>query len=178
MRHSIFTIIIYSIFFLLIHSTNAIQETYPPSATLGEVQSLINQVPKMHPRLLSNQEGFDKLRDEIKNNPLKQKVKELIIKQADMLMDEPPIKRQLQGRRLLGKSRTCVQRVLHLAMAYQLTGEQKYLDRCQKEMLAAAKFEDWNPSHFLDVAEMTFALAIGYDWLYDQLDDDTRNTLP
>ena len=31
-------------------------------------------------------------------------------------------------------------------------------------MLTAARFEDWNPSHFLDVAEMTFALAIGYDW--------------
>jgi len=32
-------------------------------------------------------------------------------------------------------------------------------------MEAAADFIDWNPSHFLDVAEMTSALAIGYDWL-------------
>lgn len=177
MRHSIIAITLFSTLFLFTNLTWAVQETYPPSAALDEIQTLINQVPKSHPRLLINQEGFDNLRESIKTNPLKQKVKDLIIKQANMLMDDPPIKRELQGRRLLGKSRTCVQRVLHLAMAYQLTGEQKYVDRCKNEMLAAANFKDWNPSHFLDVAEMTFALAIGYDWLYDQLDDDSRLTI-
>ena len=30
-------------------------------------------------------------------------------------------------------------------------------------MLAIAQFADWNPSHFLDVAEMTMGMAIGYD---------------
>ena len=44
-------------------------------------------------------------------------------------------------------------------------------------MLAAARFSDWNPSHFLDVAEMTFALAVGYDWLYDQLDRASRKEI-
>ena len=44
-------------------------------------------------------------------------------------------------------------------------------------MLAVAGFTDWNPSHFLDVAEMTFALAIGYDWLYHQLDEASRKTI-
>ena len=44
-------------------------------------------------------------------------------------------------------------------------------------MLAAAAFTDWNPSHFLDVAEMTAALAIGVDWLHDGLDEPTRATI-
>ena len=44
-------------------------------------------------------------------------------------------------------------------------------------MLSAARFEDWNPTHFLDVAEMTFALAIGYDWLHAQLEDAARNEI-
>ena len=44
-------------------------------------------------------------------------------------------------------------------------------------MLAAARFNDWNPSHFLDVGEMTFALAIGYDWLFDQLDEPSRKEI-
>src|SRR5574337_466015 len=35
--------------------------------------------------------------------------------------------------------------------------------------LAVSAFPDWNPSHFLDVAEMSHAVAIGYDWLYDFL---------
>ncbi|MHC4170726.1 MAG: heparinase II/III domain-containing protein, partial [Planctomycetota bacterium] len=59
-------------------------------------------------------------------------------------------------------------------MAFHLTGDTKYVDRCEKEMLAVAKFSDWNPSHFLDVAEMTFAIAIGYDWLYDELSEPSR----
>jgi len=61
-----------------------------------------------------------------------------------------------------------------LSMAYRLTDRVEYRDRCIREMNAASAFSDWNPSHFLDVAEMTLALAIGYDWLYHDLDDKTR----
>ena len=58
-----------------------------------------------------------------------------------------------------------------------MTGQQKYVDRAEKEMLAIAAFSDWNPSHFLDVAEMTMGMAIGYDWLYDQLPASSRATI-
>ena len=44
-------------------------------------------------------------------------------------------------------------------------------------MLVAAKFKDWNPSHFLDTAEMTTALAIGYDWLYAVIKPADRKTI-
>ena len=44
-------------------------------------------------------------------------------------------------------------------------------------MLVAAGFKDWNPRHFLDTAEMTTALAIGYDWLYDQISPEDRSTI-
>ncbi len=44
-------------------------------------------------------------------------------------------------------------------------------------MLAIAAFSDWNPTHFLDVAEMTMAMAIGYDWLYDQLSPASRTAI-
>jgi hypothetical protein len=44
-------------------------------------------------------------------------------------------------------------------------------------MLAVAAFADWNPSHFLDVAEMSHALAIGYDWIYNYLTPSERKTI-
>lgn len=44
-------------------------------------------------------------------------------------------------------------------------------------MLAVAAFKDWNPSHYLDVAEMTHALAVGYDWLYAELSPESRATI-
>jgi hypothetical protein len=70
-----------------------------------------------------------------------------------------------------------VKRVLFLAMAYQVTGDDRYAARCEQEMVAAAHFTDWNPSHFLDVGEMAFALAMGYDWLYDSLPPDSREAI-
>jgi hypothetical protein len=88
-----------------------------------------------------------------------------------------PIERIQEGRRLLGQSRRAVRRLVTLGMAGHLTGRQAYADRAAQEMRAIAAFSDWNPSHFLDVAEMTFAMAIGYDWLYGQLDDSTRDTV-
>ena len=44
-------------------------------------------------------------------------------------------------------------------------------------MLAVSAFPDWNPSHFLDVAEMTMGVAIGYDWLYGQMTPRERKTV-
>jgi hypothetical protein len=44
-------------------------------------------------------------------------------------------------------------------------------------MLAVAAFENWNPSHFLDVAEMTTGMAIGYDWLFNVLSPGDRAVL-
>jgi len=44
-------------------------------------------------------------------------------------------------------------------------------------MTIAAGFKDWNPRHFLDTAEMTTALALGYDWLYDELTPEQRRRI-
>jgi hypothetical protein len=44
-------------------------------------------------------------------------------------------------------------------------------------MLTVANFPDWHPEHFLDTAELTTALAIGYDWLYDYLSPEDRSAI-
>jgi hypothetical protein len=64
--------------------------------------------------------------------------------------------------------------VYTLALLYRLDGKKQYLERALRELRAAADFKDWNPSHFLDTAEMTHAFAIGYDWLYPALSTEDR----
>ena len=49
--------------------------------------------------------------------------------------------------------------------------------RAEQEMVSVCSFGDWNPSHFLDVGEMTMAVAIGYDWLFDKLSPETRRVV-
>lgn len=102
---------------------------------------------------------------------------EAILKESDRMIDLPVLQRIQIGRRLLDKSREAIRRIFQLSYAYRMTGEKKYLDRAEKEMLTIAAFSDWNPSHFLDVAEMTMAMAIGYDWLYGQMPESSRKTI-
>ena len=97
--------------------------------------------------------------------------------EARALLPVEPIAYKMTGRRLLSVSRTVLRRVMLLSMQYQLTGDKELLERSQSEMLSAANFKNWNPSHFLDTAEMTAALAIGYDWLHDDLDAAARSTI-
>ena len=51
-----------------------------------------------------------------------------------------------------------------LGMVYRIEKEQKVLDRINDEVIAVCNFSDWNPSHFLDVAEMSMAIAFALDW--------------
>jgi hypothetical protein len=93
---------------------------------------------------------------------------------SDNLLTEPPLERKMTGRRLLSVSRQALKRVFYLSTMYRLEGDKKYSDRAVSEMLALCRFSDWNPSHFLDVGEMTMAVSIGYDWLHDVMSEAER----
>lgn len=142
-----------------------------------EVKARIEGVAPSHPRLFFTEAEEAGLKAKAESDPLLNAVYAHIGGSADALLGEAPVKREKVGRRLLGVSRTCLQRVSYLAFAYRMTKDEKYLRRGETEMLAAAAFEDWNPSHFLDVAEMTAALAIGYDWLYNDLQPESRTAI-
>lgn len=147
---------------------------YPPKLTPESVRGWIDRAPKDHPRLLATKAELAGLRDQATADPTAKALADAIVVEATALLELEPIQRKLQGRRLLGESRRCVKRTLVLSTAYHLTGDVRFAKRCEDEMLAVAKFSDWNPSHFLDVGEMTFAMAVGYDWLFDQLPAASR----
>jgi hypothetical protein len=67
-----------------------------------------------------------------------------------------------------------LRRISTLALLYRLDGDARKLARARQEMLATAALQDWHPPHFLDVAELTNAMAIGYDWLFDDLSPQDR----
>jgi len=145
-------------------------------APLAQVQKALEK-PAAHPRLLWPAGAEEQIRNRIAADPAAKAIFDQIQSQADAMLEQPPIERIQIGRRLLDKSRTCIKRVLTLSFMYRMTGQEVYFQRAEKEMLAAAAFSDWNPSHFLDVAEMTAALAIGYDWLYDKLPPASRESI-
>jgi hypothetical protein len=130
-----------------------------------------------HPRILMLKGDEDLIRKNIAADKTWNKVHQAIIDEGNSLLTVEPIKRIQIGRRLLDKSREALRRLFILSYDYRMTGQQKYLERGEKEMLTIAAFSDWNPTHFLDVAEMTMAVSIGYDWLYNGLSQTSRQTI-
>jgi len=89
---------------------------------------------------------------------------ELLRRQADSMLNTEPLERQLTGRRLLGVSREAIGRLTTLSLAYRFYQDPSYLQKLEEELRAVCEFEDWNPSHFLDVAEMAAGVALAVDW--------------
>jgi hypothetical protein len=130
-----------------------------------------------HPRilLLANEEsGIQKNIEQDKNWAL---IHQNILDEATEIISLPTLERIQVGRRLLDKSREALRRLFILSYAYRMTNEKKYFDRCEAELLKISQFIDWNPSHFLDVAEMTMAVSIGYDWLHKDLSETSRKQI-
>lgn len=130
-----------------------------------------------HPRLLLTDKALQNALDAAKTDPLRAQLNKRIIAIATQLISEPTAQYLFIGPRMLSQSRQAIKTVLTCAAAYRLTGQTFFADRAIKEMLAAADFPDWNPDHFLDVAEMSMALALGYDWLYPELSIQDRATI-
>ena len=127
-----------------------------------------------HPRIIFSGSAESTIRNNILENEKLKELNTVFLSASDEIVGLKPLDRKVLGRRLLGVSRTYLKRVLWLSYSYRMTGVEKYFIQAEKEMLKAASFSDWNPSHFLDVAEMTAALAIGYDWLYTKLSEESR----
>jgi len=142
-----------------------------------DLKSRIEKVPNIHPRLFFSSGDEVQLKQRINSDPLLRKAFTHVTTIADGIQEVKQVERKMTGKRLLHISRMCLKRMMYLGLAYRLTGDKSYAIRAQEEMLAAARFTDWNPSHFLDVAEMTMALAVGYDWMYKELDPEARRII-
>ncbi len=129
---------------------------------------------KQHPRLIALDSDIDRLRTLIRTDERAKRIYEQLVADAAKIETSPTVEFKIVGPRLLDQSRRALDRVYTLALLYRIDGKKQYRDRAVKELRAAADFPNWNPSHFLDTAEMTHAFAIGYDWLFPALSADER----
>lgn len=127
-----------------------------------------------HPRILLQKGEEKKLKKTIMKDAVWKELHLALLDEAKNIVGLPTSERVMTGKRLLYVSRENLRRIFVLSYAYRMTGNVDFFKQAEAEMLKAASFSDWNPSHFLDVGEMTMALAIGYDWLYPQLSKESR----
>lgn len=141
-------------------------------------ETILSTLHREHPRLLARKADFESLKRRSLTDPQLKRWHAQLRGNGAKLLKDPPVKYEIpDGKRLLATSRQVVSRVQTLGLLWRLDGDRRWADRAWRDLDAAARFKDWNPSHFLDTAEMTHAFALGYDWLYDAWTDAQRETL-
>jgi hypothetical protein len=147
------------------------------TAFSGEAPDILAGLRPEHPRLIITAADWADIRHRRENEPQLDALLKRLVEAARATLTGPTIIYKKDGKRLLAVSRETLRRVQLCSFAYRVTGEKVFLDHAQKDLLTVAAFKDWNTTHFLDTAEMTAAVAIGYDWLFADLSPATRTTL-
>lgn len=156
-------------------------DSWTPTNSLTNLRS--------HPRIMTTQAQWDCLPTKIANDAYLTVWNTTIFNNATNWASEPPVAYIADGgfggSGILDVSRNIQQRVKAWAYAYKLSKNTMYKDRLYRELNNAAgntatffgqNGTRWNADHFLDVAEMTSAFAMAYDWLYDDW-NSTQQTM-
>ena len=135
-----------------------------------------------HPRLLASSQRFEWLKRTLASNSVPQLTSwwATVSNSASSMLSQPVnvYNQDVRGT-ILAVSRSVLDRMYKLGLAWRMTGNPIFAERAwaELEQVASTNFPDWHPAHFLDTAEMTHACAIGYDWLYDYWAQPRRDTI-
>ena len=136
---------------------------------------------KKHPRLIMTDSDFEKIRNEVARTDgdrIYKKLYDGLKDKADKYLTQKTSGYEIRdGIRLLAVIRENKERMLNLALMYNLTLDEKYARRAYLEMYTTASFVNWNPYHFLDVGEAAASMGICYDWLYNYMSEAERKPI-
>ncbi|KAF8745167.1 Heparinase II III family protein, partial [Rhizoctonia solani] len=139
------------------------------------------------PRIVAPAYKWEALPALIKTDPYLKGWNETIFSNAQTYYDQP-VKAYFMdgGNGILDIAREIKVRIKAWCYAYRMSKDTKWVDRTWRELENAAgnttagfgpASDHWNTMHFLDVAELTNAFGIGYDWMYDAWTADQRNAI-
>lgn len=129
-----------------------------------------------HPRLLTDAQGFKDLKSKVTGNnrfqnPTLYKLHMEVLARAEKILTA--------GRAIASKHSgasdhyVVVDNLLCCAYAYKMKGEAAYLAKVKADMAKVCSWPNWD-SGGLAIGEISLAMGLAYDWLYYDLDLDTR----
>lgn len=128
-----------------------------------------------HPRLFFLQQDEQAVKDKIAAVPILGKIQSILVSECDKILQLPvPVQESSFG---LNAFRESSRRIEFLSFEYRITGDIRYAARAEAEMIAIANYTDWDSGNQLSLGEMTFGMAVGYDWLYNYLSQKSRGTI-
>lgn len=129
-------------------------------------------------RLLLSDARLDRIRKLEQSDPLMAELLAKIRVAAEANLALPPnVHKATASNGMLNEARASASRILIAAFVFRLDGDKRFLELARRDLLNVASFPDWNPSHFLDLAETGFGVALGYNWLGADLSETDRKTI-
>lgn len=126
------------------------------------------------PRLLVKKDRFALINQWIKTSERAKGWYDLVKTECDKRLDTNIPQFQLGAGGSISGIRPAKRATIDLCLMYRLTGEEKYAQRAWEEIESAIN-SPWSPAHFLSISTALVMCSVGYDWLYDWLDEEQRD---
>lgn len=129
-----------------------------------------------HPRILLRKGDVTAMKVYASMSESARSVHQAVVESADAMLMTSPLKQdEFDGSAVAADELS--RRIFYLSYAFVMTENMDYARRAEREMLAVATFESWNSPRSEDVAALTWALSLGYDWLYHSLPVHSRSII-
>lgn len=128
-----------------------------------------------HPRLLTDAQGFKDLKTKVSSgrfqNKTLYKLHSEVLARAEKIIAN---NRQVADKHASAADHyVVVDNLLCCAYAYKLTGQPAYLAKVKADIAKVSSWPNWD-SGGLAIGEISLAMGLSYDWLYYDLDLETR----
>lgn len=124
-----------------------------------------------HPRLMLHTGDITAMRAMRESSVAGRAAHEKILSRAEQVIGQEVVAAPLNV-----AAEQVLESIYFLAYSYLTTDDMRYARRAEQEMLAISNMEQWGSAP-ADVATITMALAIGYDWLYRALPVHSRSII-
>lgn len=145
-----------------------------------DINTLINDIEtnNKHPRIIITQEKIKEIDLNSNTDERLENLLELFYSKANKMLSEAPLKYKWDDSiRMRQTASVALDRILCYGLAWHLKKDNKYAAAAQTEISTILSFPDFNMHSELDSAEFNEALAIGYDWFYDYLSEETKKEI-
>lgn len=139
----------------------------------------------VHPRIFADKEKFEDIKKRINIDPIfknwfdqYQAFGDAMFADSDFMYVTEDVEKHGPKNFLNSVSRPFANHMQTWAFLYQITGDNKYLDRVRRDLTTVLAFKDMGVKQsILNVGEMSYGYAIAYDWLYDVLTISERKAI-
>ncbi len=146
-----------------------------PSAI--DIEKKYQETKKAHPYLLVTEDTVRKIHKQAETDAEYARWLAALRKKAVTLQKLPPEDFSDPAWSRLFHIRHVKDRAELLGLFYLTDQDDRFAERLWEEIRPILEMPDWSTAHYLNTAELCFAVSITYDWLYGYLDQKRRKAL-